>query len=65
VVEVQNAPDGDPGAGVATRQAALQVEGNGINVIADAERHGTPRQLFWPWFAATVPQSTWPATSAM
>jgi nucleobase:cation symporter-1, NCS1 family len=54
VVEVQKAPDGDPGSGAASRQAALQVEGNGINVIADAERHGTPRQLFWPWFAANV-----------
>ncbi|MBO0776339.1 MAG: cytosine permease [Actinobacteria bacterium] len=37
-----------PGAG------ALQIEANGINVIADPERKGTPRQLFWPWFAANV-----------
>ena len=28
-----------------------RVEGNGINVIADAERKGRPSQLFWPWFA--------------
>jgi purine-cytosine permease-like protein len=34
--------------------AALQVEANGINVIGDDERKGTPRQLFWPWFAANV-----------
>jgi hypothetical protein len=34
------------------QQSALRVEENGINVISDAERHGTPRQLFWPWFAA-------------
>ncbi|GAA5120078.1 purine-cytosine permease family protein [Pseudonocardia adelaidensis] len=34
--------------------SALRVEENGINVISDAERHGTPRQLFWPWFAANV-----------
>jgi len=34
--------------------AALRVEENGINVISDAERHGRPSQLFWPWFAANV-----------
>jgi nucleobase:cation symporter-1, NCS1 family len=34
--------------------SALQVEANGINVISDAERKGTARQLFWPWFAANV-----------
>lgn len=32
----------------------MQVEGNGINVVADEERTGTPRQLFWPWFGANV-----------
>jgi nucleobase:cation symporter-1, NCS1 family len=32
----------------------MQVEMNGINVIADAERKGSPRDLFWPWFAANV-----------
>jgi NCS1 family nucleobase:cation symporter-1 len=36
------------------QQRAFQVEANGINVIADAERKGTPRQLFWPWFGANV-----------
>jgi nucleobase:cation symporter-1, NCS1 family len=54
VVEVRDAPEGDPGVRPAGQQAVLQVEGNGINVIADAERHGTPRQLFWPWFGANV-----------
>jgi NCS1 family nucleobase:cation symporter-1 len=54
VVEVQSAPDGEPAAAATPRQTALQVEGNGINVIADVERHGRPRQLFWPWFAANV-----------
>ena len=34
--------------------SALSVEGNGINVIDDAERKGSPIQLFWPWFAANV-----------
>jgi NCS1 family nucleobase:cation symporter-1 len=32
----------------------LAVETNGINVIAEDERKGTPRQLFWPWFGANV-----------
>jgi NCS1 family nucleobase:cation symporter-1 len=36
------------------QRGAFQVEANGINVIADAERKGTPRQLFWPWFGANV-----------
>jgi purine-cytosine permease-like protein len=35
-------------------QQTLRVEANGINVIADAERKGTARQLFWPWFGANV-----------
>ena len=34
--------------------AALRVEANGINVIADAERKGKPVDLFWPWFAANI-----------
>src|SRR6202040_2786099 len=32
----------------------LQVEMNGINVIAENERKGQPRHLFWPWFAANI-----------
>src|SRR5690348_9229359 len=32
----------------------LQVETNGINVIAESERKGHPHDLFWPWFAANV-----------
>lgn len=32
----------------------LKVETNGIEVITDAERKGTPRQLFWPWFGANI-----------
>jgi len=34
--------------------AALRVEENGINVISEAERKGSPRELFWPWFGANV-----------
>src|SRR3954467_6314380 len=41
------APEGAPTPRVA-------VETNGINVIAENERKGTPRQLFWPWFGANV-----------
>lgn len=33
---------------------ALKVETNGIQVITDPERKGTPRQLFWPWFGANI-----------
>ncbi|BBC30078.1 Allantoin permease [Streptomyces graminofaciens] len=32
----------------------LQVETHGLDVIADADRKGTPRTLFWPWFGANV-----------
>ena len=32
----------------------LAVEQNGINVIAEEERKGHPRDLFWPWFAANI-----------
>ncbi|HEY0373234.1 MAG TPA: cytosine permease [Amnibacterium sp.] len=30
------------------------IEVNGLNTIAEAERHGRARDLFWPWFAANV-----------
>ena len=32
----------------------LGIEANGINVIDESERKGTPAQLFWPWCAANV-----------
>ncbi|GAA3556083.1 cytosine permease [Microlunatus spumicola] len=35
-------------------RAPSGVEANGLNVIPEAERHGRPAQLFWPWFAANV-----------
>ncbi len=31
-----------------------QVERNGINVIPEDERHGTPRSLFWPWATSSI-----------
>jgi purine-cytosine permease-like protein len=44
----------DAPAGAVPETRALQIEENGINVISDADRKGTPRQLFWPWFGANV-----------
>lgn len=40
----------EPGGG----PAGLPVELNGVNVIAEAERTGRPRDLFWPWCAANI-----------
>ncbi|WP_432522767.1 purine-cytosine permease family protein [Kineococcus sp. SYSU DK006] len=37
-----------------TRVGGVDVELNGINSVAAGERHGRPRDLFWPWFAANV-----------
>ena len=37
---------------MANYQFGLEV--NSINVIAEAERHGRPRDLFWPWCGANV-----------
>jgi nucleobase:cation symporter-1, NCS1 family len=45
---------GESGAASAAPTPRVAVETNGINVIAEAERKGTPRQLFWPWFGANV-----------
>jgi nucleobase:cation symporter-1, NCS1 family len=38
----------------AVRPAGLGIEANGINVIDEAERRGTPADLFWPWCASNV-----------
>lgn len=43
-----------PGVGTSTTGTALQVEMHGIDVIAEADRKGRPRDLFWPWFAANI-----------
>jgi len=37
-----------------TGTSVLRIEENGINVIAENERRGLPRELFWPWFGANV-----------
>ncbi|OIJ62633.1 purine-cytosine permease family protein [Streptomyces mangrovisoli] len=45
-------PPADAADGAGRRP--LQVETHGLDVIGDAERKGTPRTLFWPWFGANV-----------
>src|SRR3954466_8965971 len=49
--ETKHTGTSTPGAAPTPRVA---VEPNGINVIAEEERKGTSRQLFWPWFGANV-----------
>jgi NCS1 family nucleobase:cation symporter-1 len=34
--------------------APAGIEANGLNVIAESERKGRARDLFWPWFGANV-----------
>ncbi|HEX2550619.1 MAG TPA: cytosine permease, partial [Nocardioidaceae bacterium] len=36
------------------RSPGLGIEANGINVIDESERKGTPAQLFWPWCASNI-----------
>ncbi|WP_381562513.1 purine-cytosine permease family protein [Streptomyces eurythermus] len=43
---------GTPDGALAGRSP--RVETHGLDVIEDAERKGTPRTLFWPWFGANV-----------
>ncbi|MCW2534882.1 MAG: putative permease for cytosine/purines uracil thiamine allantoin [Modestobacter sp.] len=45
---------GDAGPDAPGGTSRVAVETNGINVIAESERTGTPRSLFWPWFGANV-----------
>jgi NCS1 family nucleobase:cation symporter-1 len=42
------------GTGPTAEPGKYGVELNGINVIAEEERKGSPRDLFWPWFAANI-----------
>jgi NCS1 family nucleobase:cation symporter-1 len=37
-----------------TGSGTLQIERNGINAVPDGERHGRPRDLFWPWAASNL-----------
>ena len=53
----QTGPSGSTAVGAAPAgagPAGLPVELNGINVIAEDERKGRPRDLFWPWCAANI-----------
>ncbi|HEX4832861.1 MAG TPA: cytosine permease [Trebonia sp.] len=43
-----------PQHGTGSPRPSLGYEANGINVIGEDERKGTPRSLFWPWFAANI-----------
>src|SRR3954454_9992056 len=45
---------GSSAAAPAEGARTSRVELIGINVIADEERKGRPRDLFWPWFAANI-----------
>jgi len=46
----------DPGSAEAGTPATTRraVEANGINVIDESERRGTPAGLFWPWCASNI-----------
>jgi NCS1 family nucleobase:cation symporter-1 len=50
-------PTVDEGSAVAATRTVVTtrtVERQGTDVIAEAERKGRPRGLFWPWFAANI-----------
>lgn len=47
------AHDAEPGTTPLTGRVRT-VETIGIEIVADSERKGQPRQLFWPWFGANV-----------
>ena len=40
--------------GASLPAAGSSIESNGLNVITESERRGTPRVLFWPWFASNI-----------
>lgn len=41
------------------RDQVLEVEPTGIEFVTDAQRHGSPRQLFGLWFSANAEIATW------
>ena len=43
-----------PGAVAPQSDRLWSIETNGINPIPEAERHGTPFEMFWIWFAANI-----------
>jgi NCS1 family nucleobase:cation symporter-1 len=48
------ATDVDRSSSTTSAPGGLAVETNGINVIDESERKGTPSGLFWPWCAANI-----------
>ena len=40
--------------GAAAANKAFAVEQNGINLIPDSERKGSPKELFWIWAGANL-----------
>ena len=38
----------------AQKLSGLNIETNAINVIAESERTGDPKSLFWPWCASNI-----------
>ncbi len=40
--------------GPAARDAVFQVEQRGIEPVPEAERHGSPKDLFWLWFGSNL-----------
>ena len=39
---------------MSNEKGALSIEEQGIDIISEEERKGTPASLFWPWFAANI-----------
>ncbi len=44
----------DQSRGQPASDRTWSIETNGINVVPDSERHGTPFELFWVWCAANI-----------
>ncbi len=44
----------DTDTGPTPQDRPFQVEAQGLEVIAESERKGSPRTLLWPWFGANV-----------
>ena len=51
------APDSRPApapGSIPAPDPASRIENAGLDVIAESERKGRPRDLFMPWFAANI-----------
>ncbi|MCU1528095.1 MAG: allantoin permease [Frondihabitans sp.] len=53
-VSSSTAPAPAPAPTAGRTSSPRTVELNGANVIEESERKGSPRHLFWPWFASNV-----------